>query len=112
MNQIPNANEALWHLLYRYLWPFQYFRNTDRGSPIERAQNYRYNRQHRTYLPAFAVKWLLLAVLAFTSGTLFAQTGGLVVPAACCYLTATGALIVMFQTFVAWAWLAWFPERY
>ena len=112
MNRIPNAEEALWHLLYRYLWPFQYFRDADRGSKIERAQNYRYNRQHRGYLPAFGVKWFVLALLWFSTGALFAETLNLVVPAACCYLSATGSLIVTVQTFVAWAWLAWFPERY
>ncbi len=111
MSRSPNAGEALWHLFYRYLWPFQYFRDADCGTRQERAQNYRYNRQHRSYLPAFGVKWFILALLWFGSGALCAEVWNLVVPAACCYLTATGSLIVTIQIFVAWAWLAWFPER-
>ena len=50
------SGEPLWRLAYRFLWPFQYFRDVTRGSSLERQQNYRHNRAMRVYLPGFIMK--------------------------------------------------------
>ncbi|WP_374400949.1 hypothetical protein [Niveibacterium sp.] len=99
-------------LLYRYFWPFQYFRDVTRGSHLEQAQNYRFNRAMRRYLPGFAVKWCCLSVLWFGAGAVCETALSFVVPAACCYLTATGSFMVVVQVAVAWVWLSHFPERF
>lgn len=98
-------------LLYRYLWPFQYFRDVTRGSKMERQMNYRYNRDMRRYLPGFMLKWLLLTALWYSAGG-FMDLAGAVVPAAACFILATWALIVVVVLGVDWLWLERFPELY
>ena len=68
-------------LLYRYFWPFQYFRDVTRGSQLEQVQNYRFNRTMRRYLPGFAVKWCCLSALSFGAGALCETALSVVVPA-------------------------------
>lgn len=110
----PDANrgEPLSRLLYRFLWPFQYFRDVTRGSRIERVQNYRYNRAMRAYLPGFVLKWALLTGLWFSAAGFADQVLCWVVPAACLYVTATWTLSVSVVLVVCWLWLERFPELY
>ena len=107
-----HAHEAFWHLLYRYLWPFQYFCDVNRGSLMERQQNYRYNRGMRHCLPGFALKWLCLTLLCFGAGWICHSALELVVPAAGCFISSCIALIIMINIVIAWSWLCHFPERY
>lgn len=104
--------EPVWRLLYRYLWPFQYFRDVTSGSKVERAQNYRHNRAMRTYLPGFALKWAVLTALWFAAGGFFDNVLALVIPAACCFMTGAGTLVVVVLMIVSWVWLERFPELY
>jgi len=104
--------EPLWRLLYRYLWPFQYLRDVNCGSKLERQQNYRYNRAMRIFLPGFILKWVLLTAIWFLFGGLFDRGLELDVPAACCFLTATTAFAVAVVLGAAWIWLERFPELY
>lgn len=104
--------ESLWHLWFRYFWPFRYFRDVSRGSLLERQMNYRHNRAMRIFLPGFAVKWGLLTALCFGFGGLFDRLAGLVIPAACCFMTGSWTLIVSLLLLTAWAWLERFPELY
>ena len=66
----PHGQEAFWHLLYRFLWPFPYFRDVTRGSLLERQQNYRHNRRMGTHLPRFMLKWACLTLFFFALGCL------------------------------------------
>lgn len=98
-------------LLYRYLWPFQYFRDVTRGSKLERQLNYRYNRDMRRYLPGFMIKWLVMTAMWYSAGGLM-DVAGVVVLAAACFILATWALIVVVVLGVDWLWLERFPELY
>jgi hypothetical protein len=109
---VHRSSEPLWRLCYRFLWPFQYFRDVTCGSTLERQLNYRHNRAMRVFLPGFVVKWSALTALWFACGGFFDHGLELVVPAACCYMTATWALIVVVKLTAAWMWLERFPELF
>lgn len=103
--------EGIWRLLYRYLWPFPYFRDVSRGTLLERQQNYRYNRRMGIHhLPGFVAKWVFLTLFFFVLGILCEQLLEVVLPAACCYVTGTWTLTIVVQLLVAWLWLWRFPE--
>ncbi len=108
----PRELEPPWRSLYRYLWPFQYFRDVSRGSQMERQQNYRHNRSMRGYLPGFALKWSALTGLWFALGGVLEQGLALAVPAACFFLTAAGTSVMALLMLVSWLWLERFPELY
>ena len=57
-------------VLFRYLWPFWLLRDASRGDRYARAAAYRHNREMRTYLPSYLLKWMLNSALA-----LFAAAG-------------------------------------
>ncbi|MBL8473537.1 MAG: hypothetical protein KF778_08335 [Rhodocyclaceae bacterium] len=99
-------------LLFRFLWPFQYFRDCSRGSKIERVQNYRHNRAMRIYLPGFIAKWSALTVASFGAGGVFEGALQLILPATACFLTGTWTLLVSVVLAVAYLWLERFPELY
>jgi hypothetical protein len=106
------AAESFLGLLYRYLWPFAYFRDVTSGQRLQRQLNYRYNREMRVYLPGFAAKWALLTALCFGAG---AGLGSLPVPVAlvaCVFATGVYALAVALIVLTAWCWLSRFPELY
>lgn len=106
----PPPPPPLWRLLYRFFWPFQYFRDVTCGSTIERRQNYRYNRAMRGYLPGFMLKWGLLTGLWFAFGGMFDRSLELVIPAACCFVTGTSMLLMVVVLGIAWMWLERYPE--
>jgi hypothetical protein len=102
------AEQSFWRLLFRYLWPFLYFRDVSRGQKLERQQNYRYNRAMRVVLPGFALKWGVLTAVCFGLGGLPAP----VVLTACFFVTGTWTLVVCLLIITAWCWLERFPELY
>jgi hypothetical protein len=104
--------EPLWRLLYRFIWPFQYFRDVTKGTKMERQQNYRHNRAMRVYLPGFVLKWSLLTFIFFAIGGMFDSLHGLVIPAACCFTTGSWSAIVVVKLSAAWVWLERFPELF
>lgn len=106
------AAEPFWYLLYRYFWPFRYFRDVTVGSKMERQQNYRYNRAMRIHLPGFICKWSFLTALWFGVGSAFDRMAGLVLPAAWCFMTGSWTLVVAVLLTVAWLWLERFPELF
>jgi hypothetical protein len=101
--------ESFSHLLYRYLWPFQYFRDVTRGDLIERRQNYRYNRAMRTHLPAFMLKWCVVSTLCFLVGSAFDRADAVYL-AAGCFVTWSWTFVVIVVLGVDWLWLERFPE--
>lgn len=108
---MPPGAEPLWHLVYRYLWPFQYFRDVGRGDRLQRRQNYRHNRAMRVFLPGFMLKWAALTVLWFAAGGAMDQLG-FTVPAAACFVTGIWTLIMVVLLGVDWLWLGRFPELF
>ena len=87
--------EPFWHLLYRYFWPFPYFRDVNRGLRMERQQNYRHNRAMRVYLPGFVCKWALLTALCFYLGMALGNVPAPVALTACFkHLRAGGNLLL------------------
>lgn len=104
--------DAWWRPWYRFLWPFQYFRDVTRGSQLERALNYRHNRAMRVYLPGFIFKWSTLTMVWFLFGSVSEQTLQLMVPAACFFVTGACSMTVVLKLVVAWFWLGRFPELY
>ncbi|MFW2455345.1 MAG: hypothetical protein ACN4E4_05170, partial [Methyloversatilis discipulorum] len=58
------------------------------------------------------VKWLLFTAFWFAFGMMFDEFAGLVIPAACCFVTGTWTGIVAIVLAVAWTWLERFPELY
>lgn len=102
--------DGLLRLMYRYFWPFQYFRDVTRGSPVERQQNYRHNRAMRVYLPGFICKWSVATACWFCFGGVFHRGMDLILPAACCFVTGSGSLVIVVMLAVAWLWLERFPE--
>lgn len=99
-------------LLYRYFWPFAYFRDVSRGKRLERQLNYRYNRAMRVHLPGFAFKWVFLAALCFSAGIAVAGQAALVLLTAFLFATGVSALTVSLVALTAWCWLSRFPELF
>ncbi|HMV64187.1 MAG TPA: hypothetical protein PLN96_11655 [Zoogloea sp.] len=110
MDRIDARPEAFAHLVYRYLWPYAYFRDVTRGSFLERQQNYRHNRRMGMHLPGFMLKWACLTVFFYLLGSLCEELLELVLPAACCYVTGAWTLTILVQLCVAWLWLKRFPD--
>jgi hypothetical protein len=107
-----SPGESFLRLLYRYLWPFPYFRDVSRGQRMERQQNYRHNRAMRVHLPGFALKWALLTAFCFGAGSALGSLPVPLVVAACFFVTGTWTLVVSLLLLTAWCWLARFPELY
>jgi hypothetical protein len=103
---------SLCRLVYRFIWPFPYFRDVTRGQKMERQENYRHNRAMRIYLPGFALKWALITALCFGAGMVFAGTPGLLLLSVCLFVTGTWTLVVSLLMLTAWCWLTRFPELY
>lgn len=105
-------HDSFCRLLYRYLWPFPYFRDVTRGQKMERQQNYRYNRSLRVYLPGFAFKWGVLTVLCFGLGITLGGVPTLAVLTACLVVAGIWTFVVWLLIVTAWCWLTRFPELY
>ena len=107
-----SAQDSFFRLVYRFLWPFPYFRDVTRGQRFERQQNYRHNRAMRIYLPGFVCKWAFLTALCFGLGSALGSMPAPVVLTACFFVTGTWTLVVSLIMLTAWCWLARFPELY
>lgn len=104
-------HEPLWRLAYRYLWPFQYFRDVTRGDRLERQQSYRHNRAMRAHLPGFMMKWSVLTGLCYSAGGALCVVGADVL-AAGCFVAACWTLVVVVVLGVDWLWLGRFTDLY
>ncbi|QDQ28536.1 hypothetical protein FNU76_20465 [Chitinimonas arctica] len=106
-------SETLSKLLYLYIWPFWMFKDVSQGNLLEQAAAYRYNREHRIYLPAYIVKWALIFVLLLATIFMLEALGhaGVMLPAASSLLAgatgmvASAALVVTMQITVAYLFL-------
>jgi len=106
------SDDSFCRLLYRYLWPFPYFRDVTCGQKMERQQNYRHNRSLRVHLPGFALKWGVLTALCFSVGIMLGAMPTLSVLTACFVAAGIWTLVVCMTIITAWCWLTRFPELY
>lgn len=104
--------ESVWHLLYRFMWPFQYFRDTTVGDRLQQQSNYRHNRMMRFCLPGFMLKWSALSAHWFAWGSFLDGTLSVTLLVAGCFVAATLALIVVLLLGIDWLWLGRFPDRF
>ena len=103
--------DPLWCLVYRFLWPFQYFRDVTCGDKRERQQSYRHNRAMRPYLPGFMMKWTVLTGLCYSAGGALSHAGSDIL-AAGCFVLACWTLVVVVLLGVDWLWLRRFTDLY
>jgi len=66
----PLSSESLGVLLYRYFFFEWLFRDVNRGSALERAEAWRFNRRIRRYLPVYLRRWTVLVVCSYAAGAL------------------------------------------
>jgi hypothetical protein len=52
-------------VLFRYLWPFWLFKDASSGDRLTRAAAYRHNRNMRTYLPGYMLRWVFSSAFAY-----------------------------------------------
>ncbi|HTS53144.1 MAG TPA: hypothetical protein VMH26_07715 [Burkholderiales bacterium] len=69
--------ESLGVLLYRYFFFEWLFRDVNRGSLLERAEAWRFNRHMRRNLPIYLRRWVVLVVFSYVLGALFEKGLGL-----------------------------------
>jgi hypothetical protein len=98
--------------MYRFFWPFAYFRDVNCGHRMERQQNYRHNRAMRVYLPGFACKWAFLTTLCFGLGVALGECAAPAALTACFFVVGSWTMIVALLMITAWQWLERFPELY
>lgn len=105
-----DGQESLLHLFYRFLWPYQYFRDVTRGDELQRRLNYHHNRAMRVYLPGFAVKWGTLTALWFLAGSILDRWPDFVLPVAGCFIVGTTSMVIALTLLVSYAWLNRFSD--
>ena len=79
------STEAFHLLVYRYLFFDWLFRDVNRGSSLERAAAWRFNREMRRYLPIYLRRWVVLVVSSHALGALFESGLSLSHAATFCY---------------------------
>ena len=104
--------EPIWHFLYRFLWPFQYFQDVSRGDQRQQQLRYQHNRSMRFCLPGFMLKWLALTVVLFSCGSVLDSQFSLSLLVVTCFVTGGLTLIVVLLLGVGWVWLDHFPSRF
>jgi hypothetical protein len=62
------ARPAFYLLVYRYLFFDWLFRDVNRGSFLERAAAWRFNREMRRCLPIYLRRWVILIACSYLLG--------------------------------------------
>ena len=65
------SDKTLHLLVYRYFFFDWLFRDVNRGSFLERAAAWRFNREMRRYLPMYLRRWVILLVGSYVLGVMF-----------------------------------------
>lgn len=83
-------------LVYRYFFFDWLFRDVNRGSFLERAAAWRFNREMRRYLPIYLRRWAILVVCSYALGAMFESWPSLSHAAAFFYcVTSVSAAMAM-----------------
>ena len=106
-----SVNESFWHLAYRFIWPFLYFRDVTIGDRTQREQSYRHNRAMRLYLPAFMLKWAVLTGIMYSAGGALGRMGA-DIPAAGFFVVGCWTLIMVVLLVIDWFWLGRFRDLF
>lgn len=98
--------------LFKYLWPFWYFKDASRGDLYARAAAYRHNREMRVYLPGYLRRWSIGTVLTFAIARQLAAWSSsqaslmpdafLIMAAAIGMLFATEVCLLLVTAYVYW----------
>ena len=99
--QLP-APPPLRSLLYRYFFFDWLFRDVTRGTLLERAAAWRFNRERRRYLWVYLRRWLFVFAAGYGLGVLFEQAFELVYAAACCYSSSCVSASMIFVIVLSW----------
>lgn len=95
--------EPLGVLLYRYFFFEWLFRDVSRGSPLERAAAWRFNREMRRYLPTYLRRWAIVVVLSYVLGAWFDRV--LLMDYAGTFFYCVSSLSVAMSVLIMRAWL-------
>ena len=100
----PSASpEPLGVLLYRYFFFEWLFRDVRRGSSLERAAAWRFNREMRRYLPIYLRRWTIVVVSSYVLGAWFDRV--LLMDYAGTFFYCVSSLSVAMSVLIMRAWL-------
>jgi hypothetical protein len=89
-------------LLYRYFFYGWLFRNVRRGTPWERAQAWRHNREQSRWLPTYICRWAVAGTLLLAMAALVDM--GLECPTLAVFFYVFSALAVPINAVTAVCW--------
>ena len=96
MLQAGRPGMAFYLLVYRYFFFDWLFRDVNRGSFLERAAAWRFNREMGRYLPVYLRRWVILIVCSYALGAMFESWPALSHAAALFYcVTSISAAMAM-----------------
>src|ERR1035437_67875 len=104
-NGFSHEIESVWYLLYRFLWPFQYFQDVTHGNHRQQQLSYQHNRSMRFCLPGFMLKWSALSMICFAWGSFLDGQFSFTLLVAACFVAGCLTLIVVVLLSVGWMWL-------
>jgi hypothetical protein len=96
------AGEPFLSLLYRYLFFDWLFRDVNRGTLLERAAAWRFNRESRHHLLVYLRRWVFVFAAGYGLGVLFEHAFQLAYAAACCYSSSCVSASVIFIILLSW----------
>jgi hypothetical protein len=98
----PAGTEPFLSLLYRYFFFDWLFRDVTRGTLLERAAAWRFNRDSRRHLLVYLRRWLFVFAAGYGLGVLFEHAFELAYAAACCYSASSVSASVIFIILLSW----------
>ena len=105
----PGCSERpLRSLIYRYFFFGWLFRDASRGSALERAAAWRFNRQRSRYLPRYLRRWASLVLLSYVLGLLLERN--LALDLAATFFYCVTALAIAMSVLIAGSWLGFQVE--
>ena len=102
----PQGEEPLLRLLYRYFFFDWLFRDVTKGSLLERAAAWRWNRDSRHHLLTYLRRWLFVFACGYGLGVLFEHAFQAMLAAACCYSSSCVSATVIFVILLSWVTLS------
>jgi hypothetical protein len=97
-----DRSEPFLSLLYRYFFFDWLFRDVTRGTLLERAAAWRFNRESRHHLLVYLRRWTFVFVAGYALGVLFEHAFELAYAAACCYSSSCVSASVIFIILLSW----------
>jgi hypothetical protein len=95
------SDEPLASLVYRYFFFGWLFQDVTRGSLLERAAAWRYNRESRHHLLVYLRRWLFVFAVGYLTGVVL-ENAFLVYAAAVSYSSSCVSASVIFVIVLSW----------